>query len=311
MDKKKLQDLMNAFDTSSDMSFVEVDGNADDIASPEDVANGNYELQCKTSCEFKKKGAAYSVDMNSPVTSVRERSAVPSDETTQAPASKGKSEGETLKQSANEIAQKQQRLQHIRSILKTSPDNAALRTHEAKLQLEISRILQKMLGTAGVTIKLKSEPMRLDKAIAMCTKKLRLLRETLQINTNQALKDELHDMEDLTSALRQASVDADTLVAAGLDSQLEALQQRLTELKNEQKEKPQADEDLEGAIKQVQDAIRTKTDNSFIPIKECYRVCSKPSAPVHDGDIKQCVKMCVRLMKHVVHHVSTNLVKSN
>ena len=61
---------------------------------------------------------------------------------------------------------------------------------------------------AGVTIKLKSEPMRLDKAIAMCTKKLRLLRETLQINTNQALKDELHDMEDLTSALRQASVDA-------------------------------------------------------------------------------------------------------
>ena len=85
--------------------------------------------------------------MNSPVTSVRERSAVPSDETTQAPASKGKSEGETLKQSANEIAQKQQRLQHIRSILKTSPDNAALRTHEAKLQLEISRMLQKMLGT--------------------------------------------------------------------------------------------------------------------------------------------------------------------
>ena len=61
---------------------------------------------------------------------------------------------------------------------------------------------------AGVTIKLKSEPMRLDKAIAMCTKKLRLLRETLKINTNQALKDELHDLQHLTSALRQASVDA-------------------------------------------------------------------------------------------------------
>ena len=34
-----------AYFKSSDMSFVEVDGNADDIASPEDVANGNYELQ--------------------------------------------------------------------------------------------------------------------------------------------------------------------------------------------------------------------------------------------------------------------------
>ena len=66
----------------------------------------------------------------------------------------------------------------------------------------------------------------------------------------------------------------------------------------------------QGAIQKVKDAIQIKTDNSFIPVKECYRVCTNPSAPVHSGDIQQCVKMCVKLMKHVVHHVSKNVVKS-
>ena len=37
----------------------------------------------------------------------------------------------------------------------------------------------------------------------------------------------------------------DSLVAAGLDSQLTALQERLAELQNQQKEKPSVDEDLE------------------------------------------------------------------
>lgn len=40
---------------------------------------------------------------------------------------------------------------------------------------------------------------------------------------------------------------ADNLVAAGLDMQLQALQERLTELQNERKEKPKPDEDLEVA----------------------------------------------------------------
>lgn len=308
LDKTKLKNLMDAFDLpsdSGDMSFVEVDSESKkNTASPEDVANGNYELQCKTTCDFKKKGSAYSVDMDSPIGSVSEGS-TGSSESPQA-------DSESAMPSASEVAKKQQRLQHIRSILKSSPDNAALRTRETELQLEISGMLQQMLGRVGVATKFKSEPMRLEKAIAMCKVKLTQLLKTLQTNTSPALRDELSQLQKLTTNLEQANADADSLVAAGLDAQIAALQQRLSELQGEKKEKPEGDEDLEGAIQQVQAAIRQKTDNSFIPVKECYRVCSNPSAPIRaGGDLLQCVKMCVRIMKKVVHHVSKNLVKND
>ena len=65
------------------------------------------------------------------------------------------------------------------------------------------------MDTVGITTaKLKSEPMRLEKAIAMCNQKLGLLRQTLQTNSNKALQDELADVQKLTSGLQQASVDA-------------------------------------------------------------------------------------------------------
>lgn len=315
LDEQKLQDLMKAFDLPSgtdSLSFVEVDSsNQNDIATPEDVSNGNYELQCKTTCEFKKKAVAFSVDMNSPITAVLEGSAAASKANADGPSnSDSVSEGAMIKAAANAVAKKQQRLQHIRSLIKSSPDDAALQTHETTLQLDISRMLHKMLGKAGVAIKLKSEPLRLEKAIVLCKKRVNLLQETLRTDDNKAIRDELVQLQQLTAALQQASVDADNLVAAGLDMQLQALQERLTELQNERKEKPKPDEDLEGAIKKVKDAIQTKTDNSFIPVKECYRVCTNPSAPVHSGDIQQCVKMCVKLMKHVVHHVSKTIVQS-
>lgn len=104
-------------------------------------------MQCKTTCEFKKKGVEYSVDMESPITAVREGSAAANQANAAKPSnSESLNEGEVIKSAANAIAKKQQRLQHIRSLIKTSPDDAALQTHEAKLQLDISRMLQKMLG---------------------------------------------------------------------------------------------------------------------------------------------------------------------
>ena len=104
-------------------------------------------MQCKTTCEFKKKAVAFSVDMNSPITAVLEGSATASQANADGPSnSDSVSEGAMIKAAANAVAKKQQRLQHIRSLIKSSPDDAALQTHETTLQLDISRMLHKMLG---------------------------------------------------------------------------------------------------------------------------------------------------------------------
>ena len=104
-------------------------------------------IQCKTACEFKKKGGAYSVDMDSAITAVQEGSTTRSEERSQNPdnLSQNETKSKRLKESANAVAKKQQQLQQVKSMLKTSPYDVDLDTDEARLQQDITQMLQQML----------------------------------------------------------------------------------------------------------------------------------------------------------------------
>lgn len=64
------------------------------------------------------------------------------------------------------------------------------------------------MHAAGVVIKAKSEPVRLEKAITLCKKRLNLLEETLRTDDNKAIREEMTQLQQLFAALQQASVDA-------------------------------------------------------------------------------------------------------
>ena len=82
-------------------------------------------MQCKTTCKFKKKASHEGIAGESSIQNDRE--------------------SELVKAGAIAVARKQQQLQHLRSMIRTLPDDANLATHEARLQLEISQMLQQLL----------------------------------------------------------------------------------------------------------------------------------------------------------------------
>ena len=76
----------------------------------------------------------------------------------------------------------------------------ALRLMPAFLLLTTLTVL--CTDIAGIPRKLKSEPMRLEKAIEMCAKRRESLRQSLQTDNNQLNQRELVMVRDLCSALQ-------------------------------------------------------------------------------------------------------------
>lgn len=302
VDRAKVAELVEMFGLNEDeeLSFVEV-GSQVAKASPEDVQNGNYEIQCETTCDFKKKGAPFSVHH------------------TPTPAAEG-GDAEAADPTV-ELTKKQKALRRLQFILTSSPDNAALQQKELTLQVEIGTILTDILATAGVSFDKSADPMGLGKALDLAKAQLNKLKDDLTTSTSAVLRDSYKNLLATVAKLEQASADADTQVNAGMDAQIAQLQQRLSELQNERKTKPHGDADLDGAIVQVQKAIEAKSDSAFVPKQECYRVCTHPST-AHEAAISKtlpasgengiadCVKMCVAVMRKVVGHVAQKIGSS-
>mmetsp|Transcript_21983 Transcript_21983/g.70766 ORF Transcript_21983/g.70766 Transcript_21983/m.70766 type:complete len:317 (-) Transcript_21983:148-1098(-) len=291
IDKEKLRDLTHRLGVASLLEEDEdVMADMDELlASPEDIANGDYEIQCRTDCDF-----------------------APSDDPDFATG------GKAALLAAQDLAVSQAALKKVLDQLNMDPENEELLAEREKFELDVrqkTHVLQVAAGasvsnTAGEVMASTLEASRtqlhnLEQKLQETPDDAKMLRERDTLQRVIAAKEK---------ALKEAAVVEQE--AAGVAAEVESLRDRVEKLQEEQAENPE-NKGLQEELAQVEAQLQGKQAkaDALVPRKECYNVCmgqhggsSSRRLLAETQGVENCVRMCVKVMRQLVYNMGRSFL---
>lgn len=277
-------------------------------ATPEDLDSGDFEIKCSTNCAFVRAGAV----MGSMQGGV----------------------GEAALAAAEDLAESQEKLKATQDALRADPQNQALQTQEIVQQSEVNEMtaaLQAAVGGGIPEIDLEGTAA----ALAGAKKNVEDLTKEAEENPSPEATAQL-DIAKAEVRKLQAHLEAKQHGGADLDAEISRLNSRLDELKGALASDPE-DGEVQAQVAEVEAALEEKSKDAggFMPKRECYRVCMNPHTPGSEpaptpapaseggdggaafvetgsemfmglGDINNCIRMCVKVMRHLVYNMASD-----
>jgi polyhydroxyalkanoate synthesis regulator phasin len=269
-------------------------------ATPEDMESGDFEIKCSTNCAFVRSGAIMGTLQGGV--------------------------GEAALKAAEDLAESQEKLKATQDALRADPQNQALQTQEIVQQSEVNEMtaaLQAAVGGGAPEIDLEGTAA----ALAGAKKNVEDLTKEAEANPSPEASAKL-DIAKAEVRKLQAHLEAKQHGGADLDAEISRLNARLHELKGALAADPE-DGEVQQQVAEVEAALAEKSKDAggFMPKRECYRVCMNPHnpgaepAPTPDaaafvetgsemfmglGDINNCIRMCVKVMRHLVYNIASD-----
>lgn len=256
-------------------------------ASPKDIENGDYEIQCRTDCDFVPSGDADFA-----------------------------TGGKAALFAANDLALTQAALKKVTDQLNADPENEELQLQREKLQVELTSKTHALQVAAGASVpdmsgeleaaSLEVVKARLQKVIADLEEHPgdeKLLTEKNKLSRVIAAKED---------ALREAAAQEqdDMAVKAEVDN----LSEKMRQLKEELASNPESEE-LQKEISDMEGKLEAKSAqaDAVAPRKECYKVCTNPHTAsrqllARGEDVDGCVRMCVKVMRQLVYRMGQSFL---
>jgi len=293
IDRRKLH---NIAETLGVTNFLEEAPDASDAASaqkeaesfaasPLDLETGNFEIKCQTSCGFVKTGTL-TKDMGD------------------------SGSGAAALDAAEELAAAQDELRATQKELMTSPTDTDLQAKEIQLQAQVQDKVQALQAAAGLPQTVSGLE---TTAVSLAAAKQRLVEATEKYaeTPNSALEAAV-DLEKAEVKKLEAMIKAQKEPDKDLESKIAKMQRRLKQLKAALAATPE-DPALQDEVATVEKALedKAKEAGSFSPKTSCSRVCMdkehhSDDEPLESGSPSpNCMRMCVKVMRHLVYHMSS------
>lgn len=255
-------------------------------ATPEDIENGDYEIQCRTDCDFLPSGAADFA-----------------------------TGGKAALYAANDLALSQAALKKVIDQLNADPANDEMQLQREKLQLEVTAKTHALQVAAGASVPDMSGELE---AASLEVVKARLNKVVTELEDHPEDEKLLNEKDKLS---RVIAAKEDALRAAAskeqddmaVQAEVSNLKEKMEQLKEEMASNPESEE-LKKQVDELEGKLQAKESQaeSIAPRKECYKVCVNPHASSRQllakEDIDGCVRMCVKVMRQLVYRMGQSFL---
>jgi len=292
VDTQKLRKWADAFAVTELLQVAEdevTETESPFAATPEDVENGDYEIQCSTNCDFVQN------DMADFATG-----------------------GKAALYAANDLALTQGALKKVGDRLTVDPMNEDLRLQKEKLELEVKQKTHALQVAAGASVPDLSGELGAASLEVIKARQAEVAAKLDKSPADEALVNEKNRLDRAVKAKEQAlqSAAAKEQQDVALRAEVSNLNEKVKQLREEMADDPESVE-LQEKLQKMEGELAAKEaqEDAIVPRKECYKVCVNPNAQAGNRrllaktmEIDNCVRMCVKVMRQLVHRMGQSFL---